>query len=269
MDFTVAVPTAGILYHESTEFVSDFIKAVFEYFLVFEDSVTPEKVESAVDNVLSALVVGTGVSLQDFKPQDPEDEVLPTDDVVKAILEHESMMHDDWLVKGAKILDTSNYNRGDWDATMEGLTHKDGLLGNAIFAQALQDLFIRSLASGSWPKLNPYGDGEFANLLKRILDLSHPMVMERLVQTVTNPAFTAGMRTFLQQPVAAEGLPFAGDVFLVWGLPYRTTPWNAYTLKEGVPSVTVAEKIREFLAPPSRFVPVVKEPKSKKRRTGR
>lgn len=263
MDFTVAVPTAGIPHHETTTFVRDFIKAVFGYFLVFEDSATPEKVKAAVDNVISTLLMGTGVSLRNLRLQDPGDEVLPTDRVAQMIVEHETMLDDSWRVGGAGFLDTSDYDRGDWGATMEGLTHEGGF-GNAIQAQALQDLFIRSLASGSWPVLNPYGDGDFADKLKRILDLSQPTEMERLVAIVTSRAFTAGMKRFLEQRVPVKGLRFAGDVFLMWGLPGSTLAGAAYTLREGVPSVTVAEKIREFLAPP-----VAWRPKSKKRRTGR
>jgi hypothetical protein len=263
MDFTVAVPTAGIPHHETTEFVRDFIKAVLGYFLVFEDSATPEKVKAAVDNVISTLLMGTGVSLQNLNPQDPGDEVLPTDRVAQMIVENETMLDDSWRVGGAGFLDTSDYNRGDWGATMEGLTHEAGL-GNPIQAQALQDLFIRSLASGSWPVLNPYGDGDFADKLKRILDLSDPLEMKHFVDFVTHSTFIAGMRTFLRQRVPVKGFPLAGDVFLMWGLPGHTKAGAAYTLREGVPSVTVAEKIREFLAPP-----VAWRPKSKKRRTGR
>lgn len=255
MDFTVAVPTAGIPLHETTQFVRDFVKAVFEYFLVFEDDVTPEKITAAVDNVISALLMGTRASLRNLKPQDPGDEVLPTDSLVQMIVEHETMLDNSFRVGGAGFLDTSDYIRGDWDGTMEGLTHKDGF-GNAIQAQALQDIFLRSLDSGAWPVLNPYGDDEFAKLLKRILDLSGPDEMVAMLRIVTDPRFVAGMRTFLRQPVSAEGLSFAGDVFLVWGLPRST----AYTLMDGVPSVTVAEKIRKFLSPPV-------WPKPKRRRT--
>lgn len=263
MDFTVAVPTAGIPNHETNAFVVDFAKAVLRYFLVFEeDSVTPKKVKAAVNNVISTLLMGTGVSLRNLNPQDPEDKMLPTDSVVQMIVEHETMLDDSWRVEGAGFLDTSDYNRGDWGATMEGLTHNGGF-GNPIQAQALQDLFIRSLASGSWPVLKPAGgNNDFADKLKRILDLSQPEEMERLVTIVVSPAFIAGMRTFLRQRVPVEGLRFAGDVFLLWGLPRRTPAGAAYTLKEGVPSVTVAEKIREFLAPP------VAWQRPKRRRTG-
>lgn len=262
MDFTVAVPTAGIPRHETTEFVRDFVKAVFEYFLVFEDSVTPEKIMAAVDNVISTLLVCTGVSLQNLNPQDPGVEVWPTDRVAQMIVEHETMLDDGWRVGGAGFLDTSDYIRGDWDATMEGLTHEGGF-GNPIQAQALQDIFIRSLASGSWPVLKPNGgNDDFADKLKRILDLSDPSEMNRLVEIATSPAFTAGMKTFLQQRVPVKGLPFGGDVFLLWGLPGSTPAGAAYTLREGVPSVTVAKKIRESLAPP------VPWRRPKKRRTG-
>jgi hypothetical protein len=281
MDFRSVIPSAikTPFYIETKGFLRTFIGAVFEYFLVFEDEPTREKITAAVDHVNEVLLRMSGYGIENLKPPDlmDEDEVEGETSEDENEVEGQNSDSDDWsyeeeeeekipIVETSKLVDAivlnrprygapgeklekieidlSNYKPSDWDATMEGLTHKDGLFGNAILAQALQDLFIRSLADNNWPIINPHFD--FSEKLKRILDLSQPAVMESFLEITTNPAFVAGMKTFLQQPVAAEGLSFAGDVFLVWGLPGRT----AYTLKEDVPSVTVAEKIRTFLNPP-------------------
>ena len=277
MDFRRVIPSAikPPLYIETMGFLRTFIEAVFKYFLVFEGTPTREEIAAAVDHVNEVLLWTSGYGIENLKPPDPMDKVegqTPKDEDKD---EGQNSDSDDWsdeaeeekvqLVETSELaraivfnrprygggdklerkkfkFDISGYERSDWDATMEGLTH--GALGNAILAQALQDLFIRSLASGDWPIINLHFD--FSDKLKRILDLSgQPELMNRFLDVTTNSEFVAGMKRFLQQPVAAEGLSFAGDVFLVWGLPSHT----AYTLREGVPSVTVAEKIRAFLNP--------------------
>lgn len=254
MDFTLALPTAGIPYSETGWFTRDFIVAVFRYFLLFETDFTAEEMKGAVHDVIRALLEGTEVNLTQLKSG-----AVSTSDVARKITAEPTMFGDEARVRGA--LDTSDYDTdGDWSATMEAFTHT-GEFGNAIVVQYLQDIFIRSLASGTWPLLkSDGGDGEFEKLVKRILDLSDDTEMETFLRITDETAFRTGMKErFLQQRVSAKGLPFAGEVFLMWGLPGNAG--KAYRVKQTTDTITVAERIEAFLDP----LPVKRQ--NKRRRT--